>query len=421
MNRRKAEKILIPIAAVLIFAAFFGAVIYGLAKAPAKTPDERIEGMSPAYSKVLYTGKGYHTTDIQTTSKGETAKVVAEVLETSEEEKKDKKKKEKTKDEKDKKTGEGETDPDKEDDDGNTNNYDDGEEEGDGNKHPDSEDDDNDQEGADKPEDEPNDPNEGKYPIIATDLEDGETVSQSYRTFFVRATNYKGRYIDASGIKVTVVPAGGDSKKLYSTSDDGYKVGYKLNMDAERYTVTIKATDKKGLSSIATYTVNKGEAGEPEPDGEIKFSLEASTVGLGKLIGPTKVEFYQGEQLPYVVDRALKAHGYTYRYQGDYDRGFYLKHVVKGGIADGAKIPDDLLEKLEDAGYTPNDYHQDSLGQYDFSGQSGWIYSVNGANMSTGMSSYYPADGDVVRIRFSLYNGADVGGGVGTSSFGKEW
>ncbi|MFR8222787.1 MAG: DUF4430 domain-containing protein [Blautia faecis] len=41
---------------------------------------------------------------------------------------------------------------------------------------------------------------------------------------------------------------------------------------------------------------------------------------------------------------------------------------------------------------------------------SGWLYSVNGEYMNVGMSSYFPADGDEVRLRFSFIPGADVGG-----------
>ena len=414
MKRFDLKKLIIPIILILCLIVPAGGIIYALAQAPTKTPDNPMHGMSDSYSKVLYTGRGYHTKDIQMKKTGETAKVEAEVLEEKPKDKKTKETKDKDAEKKSKKKDKKDKD-DQDENDPETQNYDDGDE-GDPVNHPDDGDDDDDQEGADKPEDEEPDPNEGKYPIIASDLEDGEEISQSYRTFFVRATDYKGRYISASSVVVTVIPAGGSSKKLYSTNDDGYKIGYKLNMEADSYTVTIKATDKKGLSSIATYTVKKGEGKEPEVEGQITFSLEATTVGLGKLIGPTKVDFYQGEQLTYVLDRALKEHGYSYRYQGDLERGFYLKHVVRSGITDGADIPSDLLEKLEDAGYTPTNYHQDSLGEYDFSGQSGWIYSVNGANMSSGMASFYPADGDEVRLRFSLYKGYDLDG-----HFGKIW
>ena len=36
--------------------------------------------------------------------------------------------------------------------------------------------------------------------------------------------------------------------------------------------------------------------------------------------------------------------------------------------------------------------------------------------MSSGMASFYPADGDEVRLRFSLYKGYDLDG-----HFGKIW
>ena len=48
---------------------------------------------------------------------------------------------------------------------------------------------------------------------------------------------------------------------------------------------------------------------------------------------------------------------------------------------------------------------------------SGWMYFVNGEYMNVGMSSYFPGDGDEVRIRFTLYSGADLGVG----SDGEVW
>ena len=48
------------------------------------------------------------------------------------------------------------------------------------------------------------------------------------------------------------------------------------------------------------------------------------------------------------------------------------------------------------------------------------MYFVNGAQMSSGISTYYPADGDEIRIRFSLYAGADVGGSMQGETWG-DW
>ena len=37
------------------------------------------------------------------------------------------------------------------------------------------------------------------------------------------------------------------------------------------------------------------------------------------------------------------------------------------------------------------------------------MFSVNGTYLSSGMNTYFPADGDEIRVRFTLYYGADIG------------
>ena len=57
------------------------------------------------------------------------------------------------------------------------------------------------------------------------------------------------------------------------------------------------------------------------------------------------------------------------------------------------------------------------IGEFDFTMNSGWMYFVNGEYMNVGMSSCFPGDGDEVRLRFTLYSGADLGVG----SDGEVW
>mgnify|MGYP000921490428 CR=1 FL=1 len=65
-------------------------------------------------------------------------------------------------------------------------------------------DDDRNQEGAEVPEEETPTPapEENKYPSVATDLTDGETVSASYRTFYVQAWDYQGNVLPSSSVEV---------------------------------------------------------------------------------------------------------------------------------------------------------------------------------------------------------------------------
>lgn len=257
-------------------------------------------------------------------------------------------------------------------------------------------------------------PEREKYPVIASDLTDGETVAGSYRTFYVRAVDYKERYLAAGSLAVY-----GNGEKLYSTSDSGEVVAYRLDLIEGANTIKISAADSEGRTASVSYTIYRGEEAQI-PAGTITFSLEASTVGLGYLIGPSSEVFYEGEQLSYVIDRVLQQYGYTYRYDGSLTNGFYLKHVIRSGITSGCEIPEDLEAKLIEMNCPQEAHHLDSLGEFDFTKNSGWMYQVNGVHMSTGISTYYPADGDVVRIRFSLYGGADIGGGMTGETWG-DW
>lgn len=278
--------------------------------------------------------------------------------------------------------------------------------------------DDNSNPGAEVPDDftdpEPDVPEENLYPEIYSDLTDGEVVDGSYRTFYVQAVDHNGQYLSSSMLTVT-----GNGERLYAASDTGEMSSYRLDlMDGENQ-ILIQAADYEGRTVTVTYQILKGE-NQTEPAGTITFSLEATTVGLGYLIGPMTVPYYEGEQLSYVMDRAIQENGFTYRYDGSLSGGFYLKHIIRGNLTQGFHIPDDLYARLEAENCPMTDYHLDSLGEFDFTRNSGWLYFVNGEYMNSGISTYYPADGDVVRVRFSLYGGADVGCSVNGEAWG-DW
>lgn len=279
----------------------------------------------------------------------------------------------------------------------------------------DTADDDSIQQGAETPGEPVQDPNEGKYPEIASDLAEEETVNADYRTFFVQATDYRGQYIPASGLEVY-----GNGEKLYSISNSNHMVGYRLDPLVQENRISIQATDSEGRSTTVLYTIYRGEDTEAEVIGSIRFSLEAGTLGLGYLLGPASVEIHEGEQLSLVICRVLEDNGFTVDYDGDLTSGFYLRNVARGGITQGFSIPEELAQKLEEANCSLETYWQDSLGEFDFTKYSGWMYFVNGEYMSSGISTYFPADGDEVRVRFTLYAGADLGHGTNGVTWG-DW
>ena len=261
------------------------------------------------------------------------------------------------------------------------------------------------------------DEDEDRYPTIATDLTDGETVNAAYRTFYVQAKDWYGNSLGSTSLEVY-----GNGQRLSVSGEPSQGVlAYRLDLEEDANTIDIKATDTEGWSTtLPTFTIYKGEEGGAEPAGSVSISIEAGSVGLGTILPSTSVDFYQGEQLSSVVLRLLQNSGLDWRNDGDVTGGFYLKAIGRGGITAGAAIPDDLMAHLEAVNCQLSGHDANWLGEFDFTMDSGWLYFVNGEYMNVGMSAYFPADGDEIRIRFSLYSGADVGAGTNGETWG-DW
>ena len=206
-------------------------------------------------------------------------------------------------------------------------------------------------------------PEENKYPSVATDLENGETVNASYRTFFVQAFDYHGNVLSSSALEVY-----GNGEKLYSIGTDAQGiVSYRIELEDGANTVSIKVTDSEGWSTtIPEYTIYKGEDGQQEPEGTISLSIEAGTVGLGNLLGPEAVEYYQGESMASVLLRVLDENGFDWRNIGEANSGFYLRSIGRSGLTAGAAIPEELLAHLTEVNSQLTEHDNDWLGEFDF-------------------------------------------------------
>lgn len=122
-------------------------------------------------------------------------------------------------------------------------------------------------------------------PLISSDLEDGETIHKESRVFSVYAEDYKERALEPIDLTVTC-----NGERLSSISTDNGVIKYKAYLD-DTNEISITATDRYGNTDTVSVTVYKeitGDEEEDQPAGTITFSVEASTMGLGNLIGPVK-------------------------------------------------------------------------------------------------------------------------------------
>mgnify|MGYP002547868118 FL=1 len=210
-------------------------------------------------------------------------------------------------------------------------------------------------------------------------------------------------------------------------SQSGYQFGYTAYLsNVGVNTITITATDGDGYSATRSWTVYYENG-----DITVTVSVEATTVGLGYLVAPTEVTVPGGTDAWTVVQQVLTENGYTVSGSGS-----YLSAIQRSGICSGFFIDSELMELImadgmdeNGAGLDPQPFSMDSLGEFDFYRWSGWMYSYNGSYPGYGMNVCKPQDGSVIRVRYTLAMGKDIGGyssangnyGVSSGNYYKEW
>ena len=279
-------------------------------------------------------------------------------------------------------------------------------------------------------------------PTVATTLPDApeweNAIVQrgSRRTFDVWARN-------AAGDKITATVKLND-KKVEPTWDDKEKASYTLVFTQPgQNVVTVSASSDGGKKKTLTYYVDYRPAAEGEVIGAAVWSIEVLTIGCGYLIEPVELPIYEGETAADQLLRLLSLNGLVGYYGGApaAGEGFYLAYIADGN-APAAKyngytrsaapasprtlglnpaIPPLLIPHLEQTMtfFDIDDYEKNwagYLGEFVFSNGSGWMYAVNNVFPNVGFADCFLADGDVVRVQFTLGYGADIGGfgAVGT-------
>ena len=248
-----------------------------------------------------------------------------------------------------------------------------------------------------------------------------ESFSQkgSRRTFDVIARDADGNKLPVSDVKVTL-----NGAAVNPNWDDAVKTSYTLKFtEAGENTLVINARGKKSL----TYTINYTPVAAGETIGQAVVTVEAFTLGGGYIIEPTYVDIYEGDSTANALVNLLTERGFTYSNTGSIASGFYLSEILGSQLAKidvtGDSIPDGLKEVLAKKGITVSERtNSNRLGEFDYTSYSGWMYCQNNVFPNVGFSGNYLADGDVVRVQFTVGGyGADIGGGYAMGGVSTDY
>lgn len=173
---------------------------------------------------------------------------------------------------------------------------------------------------------------------------------------------------------------------------------------------------------VSTMTVTFAEANDKVT---VTVTIERFTIGQGYLLKPTSVEVDKNASVKDVLEKVaqennIKLNATTSSY------GYYLDSIsyADTGVVN---IPESIssmpgIDADYGEGYTVhydaptnttvNSHFEDEqkLGGGSFTDLAGWMYALNNKESDNGMDAQPVADGDVVRVQFSVYAaGADIG------------
>lgn len=256
-------------------------------------------------------------------------------------------------------------------------------------------------------------------PVIATNLDDwsGEILTQNF-TFTVSAKTASGEQIYSNHILVQM-----DEKDITNpTGSSTYE--YVLYFpkpiagETEEHKVTVLAWDDTGNSKLQEYRVVYRSNDEGEVIGQVRVVVDATTVGMG-ILADEKADIIQGKPASYTLLSALEQMNFEYEFAGTEMIGFYIRSISRGNAFKKAEIPQQLYEMIQkDEIEMRTPCSKNTLGEYDFTQGSGWLYSVNGGNYAgKGLSEWYLNDGDTLYMRYTVAYGKDIGGTE--SQFGR--
>ena len=265
-------------------------------------------------------------------------------------------------------------------------------------------------------------PDESRWPLVTSNH------NFSFEPY-VTDTHTGKRLTPSKNMTVVVRDGYGDVVRY---TNDGYVFDLWLERpnrgDTATYTISITAWDEDGCSArYKEYLLTYNAIDTGDEIGKATVVIDATTVGMGVLDVIYDVPVQQDVPISSLVLKVLPEYGYNVSYNGTEKIGFYVRSLDSGSINVGT-VPERLWTTVErdgigimydGAGNVKRS--SDSLGEFDFTRGSGWMYSINGSVYADkGMSERYLQDGDVLYLRFTLSYGKDIGGyGATGGSYGQ--
>lgn len=239
--------------------------------------------------------------------------------------------------------------------------------------------------------------------LDAMGIYDSMTVKGSSLSASFYCTDRDGTRIYSDSISVSC-----NGQTVSKGWEDSSETGYVIPLSVGENEISVTVSDRLGRTSSYFYTVSCISVSQGEEIGRISISLDCSLLGLSNLCSDGDFPVYEGENGFDVVKRFLEDNGYSVSASGS-DSDKYIRRIEKQGAFAAAYLTDEARGYISSMAVPETDsYSADSLGEFDYTQGSGWVFFKNGRKPSYGLSSLVINDGDSVELKFSLCYGNDL-------------
>lgn len=246
---------------------------------------------------------------------------------------------------------------------------------------------------------------EDKPKLDSINIYDGFTVKGSAFSLALYASDKNGGRIYSDRIALSV-----NGNTLRPSWEDDRETGYILPLNAGENSLMISLTDGQGRTNDYYYIINSQGVSRGEEIGRVSISLSAELAGLYDLCSDDYFPIYEGESGYDAVCRFLTDNGFEVTSKPD---SGYISRISKTGAFSGAYLTDAAREYAQAQGVSETSpCGEDSLGEYDFTQGSGWIYMRNGDVPSYGLNGAVFGDGDSICLKFTAAYGNDIRDGL---------
>lgn len=240
-------------------------------------------------------------------------------------------------------------------------------------------------------------------PVIVSDMKETYVTTSQRESITITAYNPVGNKLSHEYMQVTL-----NDTVIYPELKYNDSYTYILDYTDSTNKIIVNVQDENNNSKTYEYTVYY----DIQYQLPAIISVDAASIGLGYMIKPTDVDIIEGKTVAAYVKELLSKKGYSTFSKGSVNSNYEFRGLYRADLYSECEpvLTEEIISVIKD-NYGDNiplsDHYNNFIKNGYFLNTSKWIFEINGVKYFDSMSNYTLQPGDILEVRFTLYNGVE--------------